>query len=58
MIRVRETVLRVNQAYIASSAQAEAYRTEPTFKLQGSYRNMNKLAEKLSPVMSDQELEA
>ncbi|MFL1468191.1 DNA repair ATPase [Marinobacter sp. HN1S83] len=58
MIRVRETVLRVNQAYIASSAQAEAYRTEPTFKLQGSYRNMNKLAEKLSPVMSDAELEA
>ncbi|MBU2874756.1 DNA repair ATPase [Marinobacter salexigens] len=58
MMRVRETVLRVNQAYIASSAQAEAYRTEPTFKLQGSYRNMNKLAEKLSPVMSDEELEA
>jgi len=58
MIRVRETVLRVNQAYIASSAQAEAYRTEPTFKLQGSYRNMNKLAEKLSPIMSEEELEA
>lgn len=58
MIRVRETVLRVNQAYIASSAQAEAYRTEPMFKLQGSYRNMNKLAEKLSPVMSNKELEA
>ena len=58
MIRVRETVLRVNQAYIASSAQAEAYRTEPAFKLQGSYRNMNKLSEKLSPVMSDDELEA
>ncbi|MGP9832851.1 DNA repair ATPase [Marinobacter sp. NSM] len=58
MIRVRETVLRVNQAYIASSAQAEAYRTEPTFKLQGSYRNMNKLAEKLSPIMSEDELEA
>jgi hypothetical protein len=58
MIRVRETVLRVNQAYIASSAQAEAYRAEPTFKLQGSYRNMNKLAEKLSPIMSEDELEA
>jgi hypothetical protein len=58
MIRVRETVLRVTQAYIASSAQAEAYRTEPTFKLQGSYRNMNKLAEKLSPIMSEDELEA
>ncbi|WP_203142223.1 DNA repair ATPase [Marinobacter mangrovi] len=57
MIRVREVVLKVNQAYIASSAQAEAYRTEPPFRLQGSYRNMNKLAEKLSPVMSDDELE-
>ena len=43
---------------MASSAQAEAYRTEPTFKLQGSYRNMNKLAEKLSPIMSEDELEA
>ncbi|SFL87711.1 DNA repair ATPase [Marinobacter zhejiangensis] len=58
MFRVREVVLKVNQAYIASSAQAEAYRTEPPFKLQGSYRNMNKLAEKLSPVMTDAELDA
>ncbi|MGP4844566.1 DNA repair ATPase [Marinobacter sp. 1Y8] len=58
MFQVREVVLRVNEAYIASSAQAEAYRTEPTFRLQGSYRNMNKLAEKLSPVMTDRELEA
>ncbi|MFL1406648.1 DNA repair ATPase [Marinobacter sp. M1N3S26] len=58
MIRVRETVLRVNQEYIASSAQDDAYRTEPPFRLQGSYRNMNKLAEKLSPVMTDDELEA
>jgi hypothetical protein len=29
---------------------------EPPFKLQGSYRNMNKLAEKVSPVMNDAEL--
>lgn len=58
MIRVREIVLKVNQAYIASSAQADAYRTEPPFRLQGSYRNMNKLAEKLSPVMTEDELEA
>ena len=27
-------------------------RVEPPFKLQGSYRNMNKLAEKISPVMN------
>ncbi|MGR2738711.1 DNA repair ATPase [Billgrantia sp. Q4P2] len=58
MFKVREVVLRVNQQYIASSAQADAYRTEPSFRLQGSYRNMNRLAEKISPILSDEELEA
>ena len=43
--------------YIASAAQDDAFRTEPPFKLQGSYRNMNKLAEKVVPVMNDAELE-
>lgn len=57
MIAVREVVYRVNQQYIASAAQADKYRTEPAFKLQGSYRNMNKLAEKISPVMNDAELQ-
>jgi MoxR-like ATPase len=57
LIRVRDVVLSVNQAYIQSAATADAYRTEPTFKLQGSYRNMNKLAEKVSPIMNDQELQ-
>src|SRR5690606_6477583 len=28
----------------------------PPFKLQGSYRNMNRLAERVVPVMNDQEL--
>jgi len=54
--QARDVVFRVNQQYIASAAQADAYRTEPPFKLQGSYRNMNKLAEKISPVMNDAEL--
>jgi hypothetical protein len=49
--------LRINEEYIRSAAQADAYRTEPPFKLQGSYRNMNRLAEKVSPVMNDAELE-
>ena len=35
---------------------ADAFRTEPPFKLQGSYRNMNKMAEKISAVMTDKEL--
>ncbi|MDQ3621431.1 MAG: AAA family ATPase, partial [Verrucomicrobiota bacterium] len=58
LLRVRDVVLRVNEEYIRSAAQADAYRTEPPFKLQGSYRNMNRLAEKVSPVMNDAELEA
>ena len=57
LLRVRDVVLRVNEEYIRSAAQADAYRTEPAFKLQGSYRNMNRLAEKVSPVMNDAELE-
>jgi len=56
-LRVRDVILAVNETYISSSGQGDAYRTEPPFKLQGSYRNMNKLAEKISPVMSDVELE-
>ncbi|MBC8085188.1 MAG: AAA family ATPase, partial [Hymenobacter sp.] len=56
LLRLRDVVAKVNAAYIASAAQADAYRTEPPFKLQGSYRNMNKLTEKVRPVMNDQEI--
>lgn len=56
LLKVRDVILKVNLAYIESAAQAEDYRTEPPFKLQGSYRNMNKLAEKVVPVMNDGEL--
>lgn len=57
LLRIQSVVLKVNQQYIASAAQAEDYREEPPFKLQGSYRNMNKLAEKVVAVMNDAELE-
>lgn len=57
LMKVQQTVLRVNQQYIASAAMADEYRVEPPFKLQGSYRNMNKLCEKISPVMTDDELQ-
>lgn len=56
LLQVRELIYRVNQQYIASAAQADSYREEPPFKLQGSYRNMNKLAEKIMPVMNAEEL--
>ena len=58
MLRIRDVVLTVNQEYIRSAAQSDDYRTEPPFKLQGSYRNMNRLAEKVQPIMNDAEIEA
>ncbi|MGE4004043.1 MAG: hypothetical protein AB7I48_27985, partial [Planctomycetaceae bacterium] len=57
LMRVRNVVLTVNRAYIESAAQHDDYRTEPPFLLQGSYRNMNRIAEKVLPVMNDQELQ-
>ncbi|MCC6508491.1 MAG: DNA repair ATPase [Pirellulaceae bacterium] len=56
LVKVRDIVLQVNRTYIQSAAQADAYRTEPPFKLQGSYRNMNRIAEKVVAVMNDDEL--
>ncbi|MEO0582627.1 MAG: DNA repair ATPase [Bacteroidota bacterium] len=56
MLRIRDVILTVNQQYIASAGQQDEYRTEPPFQLQGSYRNMNRLAEKIVPIMNEQEL--
>ncbi|WP_432047996.1 DNA repair ATPase [Streptomyces asiaticus] len=58
LLHVQKTVLAVNRAYIASAAQADASRTEPPFRLQGSYRDTNKLAARIVPAMNDAELEA
>ncbi|MCY0933885.1 DNA repair ATPase [Streptomyces sp. H34-S4] len=58
LLTARTTVLAVNDAYIASAAQSDASRTEPPFLLQGSYRNMNKIAARISPVMNDAELDS
>ena len=58
MFVVRDVILKINQQYIASAAQNDKYRVEPSFKLQGSYRNMNKMAEKISAVMTHEELMA
>ncbi|MGB1261065.1 MAG: ATP-binding protein, partial [Akkermansiaceae bacterium] len=58
LFTVRDTILRVNLEYIRSAAQEDAYRTEPAFKLQGSYRNMNRIAEKVLPMMTHDEVRA
>jgi hypothetical protein len=57
LFAVQEVLLKVNQQYIASASMDDAYRTEPPFKLQGSYRNMNKVAEKVASAMNDEELQ-
>jgi hypothetical protein len=54
---VRDVLLKVNAEYILSASQEDAYRTEPPFKLQGSYRNMTKMAGKVVAAMNDDELE-
>ncbi|MFF3615188.1 DNA repair ATPase [Streptomyces sp. NPDC002580] len=58
LVAARGTLLAVNAAYIASAAQTDEARTEPPFRLQGSYRNMNKIAQRLQPIMNDAELAA
>lgn len=58
LLTARATVLAVNAAYIASAARTDAARTEPPFRLQGSYRNMRKIAQRIQPVMNSAELSA
>lgn len=57
VLTIRDIVFKVNMEYIASASMEDDYRTAPSFKLQGSYRDMNKIVEKLVPVMNDEELD-
>ncbi|AUX44998.1 DNA repair ATPase [Sorangium cellulosum] len=57
LFRVQKVLLSVNLEYIRSASQDDAFRTEPPFKLQGSYRNMNKLAEKVVAAHTPEEID-
>ena len=57
LFSVQKVLLQVNSQYIYSAAQDDAYRTEPPFQLQGSYRNMTKMAEKVVSAMNEAELQ-
>lgn len=57
LLIIRDYITVVNQEYIHSAGQQDEYRTEPPFKLQGSYRDMNKMAEKVVSIMNDEELQ-
>ncbi|WP_336082975.1 DNA repair ATPase [Nocardia sp. SSK8] len=58
VLRVRAVVSAVNRAYLASAATTDTARTEPPFRLQGSYRDMNGLTSRIVPVMNAAEVEA
>ncbi|MER7928428.1 DNA repair ATPase [Streptomyces sp. NPDC096057] len=58
LLTARDTVLAVNSAYMASAGATDAARTEPPFLLQGSYRTMNRIAQRIEPVMNSRELAA
>lgn len=57
LLVARNVILDVNREYIESAAQSDEFRTEPAFKLQGSYRDMNKIAEQIAPIMNEEELD-
>jgi hypothetical protein len=58
LIRVRDEMLSVNAAYIRSATLDDTMRGEPPFLLQGSYRNMAKVASKVVGPMTDAEVDA
>lgn len=57
VLRIQAVLTAVNRAYISSAATHDADRSKPPFQLQGSYRNMNALVERVVPVMNEEELE-
>jgi hypothetical protein len=54
--QVQNLVIDVNKNYIKSAAMQDQYRTEPAFKMQGSYRNMSKLVAQIVPIMNIDEV--
>ncbi len=56
LVQVRDVLLKVNAAYIRSASMDDALRGEPAFALQGSYRNMSRLAGRVLPAMTRQEV--
>ncbi|TDS10378.1 DNA repair ATPase [Sphingobacterium paludis] len=57
VLKIRDVVIKVNKNYIRSAAMQDSYRTEPPFKMQGSYRNMSKLVPQVIPMMNEQEID-
>jgi hypothetical protein len=57
VVRARDALLKVNAAYIASATVSDHLRGEPAFLLQGSYRNMARIAQRVVPAMTPAEVD-
>ncbi len=57
LIRVRDALLKVNAAYIRSATVDDTLRGEPAFLLQGSYRNMARMAGRVVAAMTNDEVD-
>ncbi len=57
-VRVRDSLMKVNAAYMRSASMEDGMRGEPPFLMQGSYRNMSRIAPRVVPEMTDSEVDA
>jgi ATPase involved in DNA repair/ATPase family associated with various cellular activities (AAA) len=55
--QVRDALLKVNSEYMRSASLDDAMRGEPAFLLQGSYRNMTRIASRIIPAMTSAEID-
>ncbi|MEM9035066.1 MAG: DNA repair ATPase [Actinomycetota bacterium] len=55
--RAQAVLMQVNGAYVASAATSDEDRVAPPFLLQGSYRNMARIAAQVVPAMTEDELD-
>ncbi|MEO1062063.1 MAG: DNA repair ATPase [Actinomycetota bacterium] len=55
--RAQAVLMDVNEAYVRSAAMSDEDRVAPPFLLQGSYRNMARIAAQVVPAMTDDELD-
>jgi hypothetical protein len=57
-VQIRDVLMKVNAAYMQSATLDDGMRGEPAFLLQGSYRNMARIAPRVVPAMTSTEVSA
>jgi hypothetical protein len=57
-VQIRDVLMKVNAAYMQSATLDDGMRGEPPFLLQGSYRNLARIAPRVVPAMTSDEVTA